>query len=667
MSIIQEDHDIIHQVIFRLQNLNVELKFPIKRISDYLTQQGYIQDYRSTSRVIIVLYKDGKKVTVTEAAICFEELDSSTKEKYKQKFYSYIISRSKIFFESALQNNKASKINLIQSQLRTCVSNMYYTLHNSLASMVEYYKTEHLTNEEIRENWGNNDDEETMLGHFIPDALKVFINNIDFIINSEKEECLQNDIMKCGKLKSYQNPFSWLYPIFCDSLEQAEFQTIVESMAEILKKISMENIGVDETQRRSAFEKHLKESLEEIQLFLNRDTLEREKYYLLTISGFFGYAYMLRQLGDYDSLFDMKTSKRDIINWTIITSNFVSYVINYLNENNNETINRIEKLDAISSPEIISLGDLDTDMMAMTLTGIIIEYDFNFVNVIKNLYSRHGYTVLDHKGIVSSFTNESNEITMYKTIDMAPLECYITISNQGIFRIDIRVVGRKYMSFKEAINHHYLEKYVEYDILEKNLMVSVSERALLVRGIPTTYGNHINLNYIELLTGIHPFVDQQIRFRLRRKLDEFDKNTSEEGVLTRSYFSLDFNEDVLNARVKYFLRNREELSNLKINSVLLIVFSTRSIINNMDEVITGVKCDFNEKIPNISFNIEQVFLSESDIKQILVQKDYSKLEFNIIELKKKYYTPQDTVLVKEEKLENGDINGEEILVEEEVS
>ncbi|SFS45039.1 hypothetical protein [Paenibacillus sp. 453mf] len=181
MSIIQEEHDILHQVIFKLENMNMEVKFPINRISDYLGQQGYTRDYQSTNQ-IVVMYKDGKKVAITTSAICFEVLDSSVKEKYKQKFYSYIISRSKIFFESALQNNKASKINLIQNQLRTCVSNMYYTLHNSFASMVEFYKTEHLINEDIKENWGNNEDEETMLGHFIPDALKVFLQNLDLLL-----------------------------------------------------------------------------------------------------------------------------------------------------------------------------------------------------------------------------------------------------------------------------------------------------------------------------------------------------------------------------------------------------------------------------------------------------------------------------------------------------
>ncbi|WP_139236944.1 hypothetical protein [Paenibacillus sp. 453mf] len=428
----------------------------------------------------------------------------------------------------------------------------------------------------------------------------------------------------------------------------------------------MENIGVDDSQRRSTFEKQLKASLEEVQRYLIEDTEPKEKYYLLAFSGFLGYGYMLRQLGDYDSLFDMKTSKKDIINWTIVTSNFFGFVVNYLNESTNESSNKIQKLDAISSPEIISLGHLDTDTMAMTLTGIIIDYAFNFVNVIKNLYLRQGYSMLNHKGIVSSFTSDSTEITIYKMISVTPLECYITISNQGIFRIDVRITGtRNQESFKEAINHYYLEKYIEYDILEKDLMVSVSERALLVRGIPTTYGEHMSFNYIELLSGIHPSVDHQIHMRIRRALSDLDEASQVEDVLTRSFFSSNLSEDSLSMRIRTILRRREEY--IGKSRIVLIIFSSTNIISNLEESLARMKNKFNEQITGIQIHIEQVYLSESDVRQILVKKDYSKLEFSINELKKMYLNQMANVPAQVQDIIQENPHREELFLEEEVN
>ncbi|MGQ7886814.1 hypothetical protein [Paenibacillus sp. WC2504] len=635
MSIIQEDSDFLHEVIFRLDNKIQDVKFPINRVSEYLVSEGYIVDSVLNNSRDATLFKDGKKVLVSNNAICFEKIDSTEKEKYKQKFFTYIISRSKIFFQSVLQNEKSSRINLIQNQLRTCVSNMYYTLHNSFASMVEYYKAEYLINQDLKEIWNKNDDEETMLGHFVPDALKVTLKKMKIIIESDKESCLQGDTLKSGKLKSYQNPFSWINPIFFDWYDQEDFKLLIESMADALKNIYMENIGVDETHKRSNFERQLKDALLEVQEIINNKEKSSREYIIATLSGFLGYAYMLRQLGDYDSLFEMKTSQKDIINWTIITSNFVNLVIKYLNEKNEESINRVQKLDAVSSTEILQSIDIETDTLIMTMTGIIIDNEFNMIDLIKKLYSQQGYKILDHKGKVPRLTDETNEITIRREFPGTTLVCYISFSIQGMFRIDVlnpNSNGR----FRDSVNLFYLEKLIDHEVIERDLLLSVSDKAIVVRGIPTTHGSDNTYKYIDILLGVHPMIERQISSSVFRQMDTFAEMFSDESISILNYFNSNLDVVLLDSRVRYVIRriSHEDIG----KKVLLNLF----IANNFDrtnEIKNKVIKEQLSRHPDIELIIEYIYLSEAEIRQFIEMKNYNRIKSQVEELKIKHTLP----------------------------
>ncbi len=128
-SIINIKKDEMHKAIFEVIE-NTDIQFPLIRVKNFLVDQGFtFKEYESTEEILI-LSRNGKRAIVCPYAISFQELEDREEEKFNQVFNSYIISRSKIFFESAIQNQKASKINLIQNQRRTCVSNMYYSIHN---------------------------------------------------------------------------------------------------------------------------------------------------------------------------------------------------------------------------------------------------------------------------------------------------------------------------------------------------------------------------------------------------------------------------------------------------------------------------------------------------------------------------------------------------------
>ncbi|AJS57780.1 hypothetical protein [Paenibacillus sp. IHBB 10380] len=432
-DIIITRNDFLHEVIFELAETAQNLTFPMPRVIEYLKKEGFIISFTETYGNVTVLRRQGAKAIVTEMTICFEKLDSGEKEKFHQNFHSYIVSRAKIFFESALQNNNAAKINLIQNQFRTCVSNMYYSLHNSFASMVENYKSTIIENEDIKKSISS-EDEETTLGHFTPNSLEIFLTTIDDICQSEREEFLVRPELGRGK-KSYENPFAWLYVIFYNDFGGDDLQRIIIDMRSALENADLNNYGVDESQRRSSFENQLKENLNRIHEIIQTETnTSSPKYVIAILAGFLSYAYMLRQSGDYDSLFDVKMSQQDIINWTITTSNFMDLVMINLKEGSETEHTRVQKLDAASSTEILKGNVPDNFKPIMTITGIIISREFELFSAIKKLNQIQGYANINYSKKMSVINNDTSIVTISRVLFSTPLVCYITFSKQGLFR-----------------------------------------------------------------------------------------------------------------------------------------------------------------------------------------------------------------------------------------
>jgi len=84
-----------------------------------------------------------------------------------EKIEQYLTTeRYKIFSDATLQNIESAKINLIQNKLRICVSNMYYSLHNGIPVMIEYYKLMNDSNS-LLENINEKLDDEATIRKYI--------------------------------------------------------------------------------------------------------------------------------------------------------------------------------------------------------------------------------------------------------------------------------------------------------------------------------------------------------------------------------------------------------------------------------------------------------------------------------------------------------------------
>ena len=653
-ELIHENSDLLHEVIYEIVDDAQDIKYPIQRVVDFLLTEGYMISKFESTKTSYILYKGNAKTTVTENFISFEKLEQNERERYKQNFYKYLISRSKIFYQSALQNAKAAKINLIQNQRRTCVSNMYYSLHNSFASLVEFYKSDLVIEHNLLE-LENEKDDEAKLEHFIPKGLEVFLTNIDDILDAEKEEFINNERMNVGRIKSFENPFSWIIPLFTNWFEKKQFLEIINTMKEVLYKINLDNYAVDDSFRRTKFEQQLKENLIQIRETCSTDDCPDNKSASLILAAFLAYAYMLRQSADYDSLFEIKIPHQDIINWTIISSNFLNIVSEFLLENNNNSVERIQKLDAESSTEILRSADTDLQNSIMTMTGIIIDKEFDLIQVIKKLYTQKGYKMINQRGRISHLNNGTDYISICRLIFSTSLESFISISKQGLFRIDI-VLSDEQMDrdYVKGVNQYYLEQLIHQDIIEKDLLNVVSKNANIVRGIPTT-PQFSSLNYLDLVVGVHERIQRRIFSRTKRFIDELAYSKSSDSLILKSLLSMNKSDFKRRFKSRYFVssfsRNITTNENITTQNLLLIIFCSyndlhleNDIHSEMVDIKEKMYKNFTEEFPNTSFHLEFIFLSESENRQ-LVEEDYSffevHLDKNIEKYEKLYISNQD--------------------------
>lgn len=622
-NIIDMKSNFIYQVIYSVQDKEHELKFPIEKIEQYLTTEGYKKLSLESNKSLIVMTKDGYKVFIGEKSICFEVLSEEVKEKYNQKFTSFVILRYKIFSDATLQNIESAKINLIQNKLRTCVSNMYYSLHNGISAMVEYYKLMS-DNNNLLEAINEELDDEAFLGHFTPAAFKVFLSNIDDICKEGKDEYLINNKLKSGRMKSYNNPFSWIFPLFYDNIinfenKENELKTLLDDIVNSVKDISLDNMAVDDTQKRSNFEKELKYSLEIVKEIIRTEEKNSQKYIIAVLAGYFSYAYMLRQLGDYDSLFEIKVKHKDIIRWTITSAQFIDIILKDLNINVNQYKNKIQVINARSSKGILNELYMATDMDLMTITGIIIDRNFNLINCVKKLHKKQGYTLFNQRNEIPNIDENPAGITLSKNIARTPYKCFISISDNGIFRIDTVLSDYRDNRIRKTINTSYLEKFIHKEILEEDFQKLLSEQGNIVVGTPIIYENE-KYSKLQLLVKTHEMIEHRYNMIISETTEKIANELSDGKVLIIPHVYLFRDEQrvfipILRNRLMRAKRNIENFnSDIQIVFVILSDSDMENFPIEIDRISNRLK--EHEKIEN-SIDFQYIKMTDDKIKQIL--------------------------------------------------
>lgn len=625
-NIIDMKSNFVYQVIYSVQDKKHGLKFPVEKIEQYLSTEGYNTINLETYKSQIVMTKDCNRVLIGEKSICFEVLSEEFKEKYNQKISSFVILRYKIFSDATIQNIESAKINLIQNKLRTCVSNMYYSLHNGISAMVEYYK---LMNDNNLLDFINEElDDEAFLGHFTPSAFKVFLSNIDDICEKDKDEYLKRDELKSGRMKSYNNPFSWIFPLFYDKIiniedENNEIGILLEDVAAAVKEISLDNIGVDDTQKRSNFEKELKLSLEIVKDIITTEEKNSTKYILAVLAGYFSYAYMLRQLGDYDSLFEIKVKPKDVIRWTITSSQFVDIILKYQNIRVNDNENKIQIINARSSKEILSGMYSETEMDLITITGVIIDRNFRLDEYVKRLLKKQGYSLFNQFNEIPNYDESSSEIMINKNIVTTPYKCFVSISKTGIFRIDVTLSNNNDMRIKKTINTSYLEKFIHKEILDEDFQKLLSDKGNIVVGTPIIYQNE-EYSKLELAIKTHELLEHRYYRRISNILDKVANELYNKKVLIIPINNVFREEDriyigSIRMRFDRSLRQQEGFdSNVHI---IFIILSNGDVSKSQDNIELTINAIKRNITINNSFEVRYIKVSEENLKQMLYGDD----------------------------------------------
>ncbi|TAN67947.1 hypothetical protein WS9_007050 [Paraclostridium sordellii 8483] len=623
-GIINVKSNFVYQAIYSVQNKQHGLKFPTERVEKYLLTEGYKKNIIESNNYYIVMIKDENKVFIGKKIICFEVLPEDVKEKYHQKLTSFVILRYKIFSDATIQNIESAKNNLIQNKLRTCVSNMYYSLHNGMSAMVEYYKS---TNESTNLGESDNEglDDEAFLGHFTPAAFKVFLENIDDICINDKCEYLESEKMKSGRMKSENNPFSWIYPLFYDKIcniesDDNDIKILLEDMATSLIDVSLDNIAVDDTQKRSNFEKELKKSLEIVKSIIKEEEKYSIKYILAVLSGYFSYAYMLRQLGDYDSLFEVKVNQKEVIRWTITSAQFIDMILNYLDIGDNESQSKIQIINARSSRETLNDLYYSTDMDLMTITGIVIDRDFNLIKYATNLLKKKGYSLFNQDDEIPSYDKNDNKIIICKNIVMTPYRCFITISNTGIFRIDVVLLDGESTKMKKTINTSYLERFIHKEILEEDFQQLLSSKGRIVIGAPIIYQDE-DYSKLELLFKTHELIQLRYNIKISRMIDRISDEMYDNKILIVPIVNIFRDNDIIRytsnwkMKLKRMMSSKEGFDN-SIKIVFTIIANDKISFNENDEDRIVEKIRKFEEIEN-EIKIKYINISDEDLKQVI--------------------------------------------------
>ena len=346
---------------------------------------------------------------------------------------------------------------------------------------------------------------------------------------------------------------------------------------------------------------------------------------------------MLRQLGDYDSLFEIKVNQKEIIRWTITSAQFIDMILKYLNieDNENNNRNKIQIINARSSKETLNDFYLETEMDLITITGVIIDRNFKLIEYVRKLLKKQGYSLFNQNNEIPNYTESSTVITVCKSIATTPYKCFLTISNTGIFRIDVVLANYRDERIKKTINTSYLEKFIHKEILEEDFQQLLSNKGKIVVGAPIVYQDE-KYSKLELLVRTHEI----IRSRYYRNLSMITESISDElyndKILIIPIINVlredegDIYRGNLSMKFRRVTRNKENF-----NSSVKVIFAMLCSDSFTHEEHLGRHVDIirrQEKTEN-DINIEYIKLTEDNINQILYgDQTYIKNSFkNIIE------------------------------------
>ncbi|MEQ7807681.1 hypothetical protein [Priestia aryabhattai] len=597
--------------------------FPVNQTIILLEEMGFAISNKSTlQKSTIELRSNDNVAYLTRKELNFlNNLPSGKAEYLKSKLHELLVTRIKILNQAAKQNSNAAIINLLQDQRRASVSDTYYSLFNSLGSLIEHTKEIHLKEIFQQQTTIQELNFEDNRKHGTPEEAKKIINRTAKVIETLKKKSFTVDehiLNFANESLSRTNSFLWLListyfidkelsisetintpveedlegnsiddkkdEIINSDMEEKKFlqekwEKIINGLKEFIYIIDIESFAIG-VSGREKFEKDFVEVYKDYKSSIGNENNPETVYGILGC--FYLYTYALRQMADYDGSFDSRIDVKVNSLLCYYIELFNEFVISFTeNIEYKEENKKIKRITSVRPIQLSPQHEENSSKLLFHISGILVVTELDVVNLYKKLLQHDAYKPIAVNDRMVIPSEADNSLIIDRVLPNMNIKFRISLSENVLW---IDVIGGKSNSIygdderilKDYVNNmnvSALENIIVNQVIKQEILPLVSTNKLLYLGNIACYHKFeecfvYNINNL----GLHsPSVQFYLDNRLKRKLEILKNNeVNKEIFLARG---LIFNRNNFNkeATHKQIIRNlRVRIDKHESDSILVI-------------------------------------------------------------------------------------------------
>lgn len=533
---IDKSEDSLYPVKFTITD--EEVTFPKTKVISILKELGYQSITALRRPSLIELRKGSNRAYLTDKELFFSEtLTTKRRDSLHAQLFELLVTRIRILNQAAIQNAEAAKINLLQNQRRSSVSDAYYATFTAVGSLIEYIKDTYLDEmfQSIDETALDNDPEDGRL-HFTPDdAQKINTRFSEIILAlSEKQFVLKNDTFQFASTElSRKNSFVWviissfvlynhllLQPdeeIEINEIEKVinlddivhedrneelshkkesdfkpsnlalQYDNLLTQLIDFISIIDIDTFAIG-VSGREKFEQHFSKNFKFFREIALKSTSEKkfdfEKTSAILIC-YLLYAYALRQMADYEASFDSRIGIKIISSLCHFTDHFTKIIEAFTNKNFDLQLGlKIQKVNSTCSIEVISGYQMYSNLEKSIyhIGGVAANMKLDILRTTKILLNNTAYAPALINGKV--FTPQDGHlIIMERKLPLTQIDLRIIISEFGTVWIEVVPKPSPFQrKSPPKINPYAVERFIIEYVLGLEILPAIGNVGVLYLG-----------------------------------------------------------------------------------------------------------------------------------------------------------------------------------------
>ncbi|MGK3722943.1 hypothetical protein ACSLFS_28165 [Priestia megaterium] len=597
--------------------------FPINQTIILLKEMGFAISNKTTlQKSTIELRSNDNVAYLTKKELNFlNNLPSGKAEYLKSKLHELLVTRIKILNQAAKQNSNAAIINLLQDQRRASVSDTYYSLFNSLGSLIEHTKETHLKEIFQQQTTMQELNFEDNRKHGTPDEAKKIINRTAKIIETLKNKSftVDNRIMNfANESLSRTNSFLWLListyfineevqisetintyveedlegntidkkkeiinsPMEEKKILKEKWQKIINGLKEFIYIIDIESFAIG-VSGREKFEKDFVEVYKDYKNSIGNENDPETVYGILGC--FYLYTYALRQMADYDGSFDSRIDVKVNSLLCYYIELFNEFVISFTeNIEYKEDNKRIKRITSVRPTQLSPQHEEKSSKLLFHISGILVITELDLINLYKKLLQHDAYKPIAINDRMVIPSGSDNSLIIDRVLPRSNIKFRISLS-ENVLWIDV-IGGNSYSIYdeddekilKEHVNNtnvSALENIIVNQVIKQEILPLVSNSKLLYLGNLACYHKFeecfvYNINNLELSS---PTIQWHLDVQLNEKLEVIKNNEVEREISMPRGFTFNYNnssKEIIHKNITRMLRTR--MRRYRKDSILVI-------------------------------------------------------------------------------------------------